>query len=146
MNTAQEYLSRLGAIMGQVAKDGEISYTITSHFETAEEARLLINEYILKQKELSLLKKEINSTIQGTSKSFISHRERVGKSPISCLMRGLFGRGTVGKYNVLTRNSITMQKDKTLRPYREVVNGIDQIILAFEKQKIGIEKWLRLNK
>lgn len=61
-------------------------------------------------------------------------------------MRGFFGRETVGKYNVLTRNSITMQKDKALKPYRELVNGIDQIVISYDKQKIGIEKWIRTNK
>lgn len=60
MSTVQEYLSRLADIMGEVVKDGEISYTIKSNWETVEEAGLLIDEYILKQKELSLLKKEIN--------------------------------------------------------------------------------------
>ncbi len=142
MYTTQDYLLKLGTILGQPVINGIISYEISGHWDNDKEACALIAEFRLKQKELSLLKKSIHATIQEISKSYITQRIRVGKSVRSGFMRGLFGSRTIGRYNMLQRNGITIHKDQAVRPYRQLIENIDNIILAYEKQKVAVEEKL----
>jgi hypothetical protein len=146
MITAQGYLQRVGQILGQSINGNELSVSISINWESEEQARALIRDLAFKQKELRLLKKEINLTEQEISKGFVTQRVAVGKTFGWGVARGLLGRRTAGAFSMAKRNDLTMAKDRALRPYRMVTSGVDNLILELDKQKSRIEAEIIANK
>ncbi len=142
MPTAQDYLQKLADLVGQPAGGNSLQVTISANFNTPAEARQLIKEYGLKQMHLRLLKREVHLTMEGISKAYVSQRIAVGKTVGWGVARGLLGRNRAGMFSVAKRNSITMEKDAALKPYRELTMSIDNLILALDKQKAKLEKAL----
>ena len=128
--------------MGQPARGNSLQIAISASFSTLAEARQLIKEYGLKQKELRLLKREVHLTMEGISKAYVNQRIAVGKTVGWGMARGLLGRNRAGMFSMAKRNSITMEKDAALKPYRELTMSIDNLILAFDKQKAKLEEAL----
>ena len=106
----------------------------------------MISNYRLSQKELRLLKREVNLTIQTISKNYITQRVKVGKTFGWSLARGFLGRKSAGSFGMIRRNSITLAKDNALRPYRQINSFIDDTILELDKYKSNTETWLLENK
>jgi hypothetical protein len=145
MPTAQDYLQKLADLMGQPASGNSLQVAIPANFNTAAEARQLIKEYGLKQKELRLLKREVHLTVEEISKAYVSQRIAVGKTVGWGMARGLLGRNRAGMFSMAKRNGITMEKDAALKPYRELTMSIDNLILAFDKQKAKLDAALLEN-
>jgi hypothetical protein len=139
MPTAQDYLLKLADLMGQPVNDNALQVTLSGDWKTAEAARQLIEEYGLKQKELRLLKREVHMTMEVISKAYVSQRIAVGKTVGWGVARGLFGRNRAGMFSMAKRNGITMEKDAVLKPHRELIMSIDNLVLAFDRQKAKVE-------
>lgn len=139
MLTVQHYLGKLSKIVGKPVNDTAATLTMSFHWTTADDAKATLKNLILGQKELRLLKKDINLTAQQISKSYIARRSAIGAMSGGGLLGSLIGRKAVGAMNVVSRRGITVKKDKALLPYRQLIRCIDNMNIAIDRTKSEIE-------
>ncbi|MEJ5240073.1 MAG: hypothetical protein WHS87_02635 [Anaerolineales bacterium] len=144
MTTAKEYLSRIEEILGKhfVSRKMHLQFT----WNTPEEAKQHLAQIRLMQKQLRLVKKELNATIKMIRSNFAARKAQVGTGFGSGLMAGLAGKRTVGKMNVVARENLRREQMKALSPYESVSRTIDEILVQLDRIKIQIESSINASK
>jgi hypothetical protein len=139
MSTPQEYIRRISLIVGDEISDGEFDFQIA--WSNYAEGKAQLTRIRTMQKEIRLLKKDINATISKIRSEFISERTSVGKDSGfgSFLAGAFFGRRNIGRRNAVRRDGLRREQIDTLEPYDSVKLLIDQIIYQLDTVKGRIE-------
>ena len=137
MTTPQEYLDRVGLIVGGDISDREVNLQFS--WNDYSEAKALLIRLRSIQKELRLLKMEVSATVSSVKSEFTTARTSVGKSFGATLAAGFFGRRTMGLVNAAQREDLRRNKIDSLEPYEGVKRIIEQILHQLETIKVQIE-------
>ncbi len=137
MSTPQEYFQRVGQIVGDDISDGEVNLHLD--WKNYSEAQALLTRIRTIQKEMRLLKKEVNATISVIKSEFATARTSVGTSFGEGLAAGLFGRRTMGRVNAARRDDLRRNQIAAVEPYDRVKRIIDQILHQLDTCKGRIE-------
>jgi hypothetical protein len=133
MATTAEYRERFISIMGEyLDKEGSIVINFSSSTEATEHLKKLR----LKQKELRLLKTEINTTMKSIRYSYSTQKAQVD----SKVVKLFFGKKAAGSSNAQKKAYLRDQQNKTLAPYEALKTYIDQTLISLEKLKIQLEQ------
>lgn len=137
MSTPQEYLQRIGLIVGDDISDGEVNLHLAWNNYT--EAKALLTHIRTIQKEMRLLKKDVSATVSAIKSEFTTARTEVGKSIGAGLAGAFFGRRTVGRVNSARRDDLRRNQINTVEPYDRVKRIIDHILHQLDTVKGQIE-------
>jgi hypothetical protein len=137
MSTPQEYLHKIGLIVGDDISDGEVNLHLS--WNNYSEAKALLTRIRTIQKEMRLLKKDVSATISAIKSEFTTARTNVGKSFGAGLAAGLFGRRTMGRVNSAQRDDLRRNQINAVEPYERVKRIIDNILHQLDTIKGQIE-------
>lgn len=129
MTSPAEYRAQIERILGASLVAGELQFS----WSTPGEAKRLLAEVRHQQKQLRLVKRDVNTTIRAIRADFVSRRQQVGKG----LGGMLFGR-SMGALNVVRRDSLRREQVSTLAPYEAISRAIDGILLQLDSAKIRL--------
>lgn len=136
MTSASAYEEQIKATLKTlVDENGEK----TLRWDSPQEARLYRSQIVQLQRELRLIKRDINSTIGIINTSYQSEMALTGKGLGSSILAGILGRKAVGRVNVLTRNSLRRKQLDSVEPYRTLIRWIDKVIMQFEQVKVEMD-------
>ena len=99
------------------------------------------------QKELRLLKKDVNGEMTLIRSSFSSEKAQIGKPGFKTgFMGGLFGKKNVGKMNALQRDGLRRQQMEAIAPYENVKRAIDEALVRLDQVKGELDRWMLAHK
>ncbi|MBW6474332.1 MAG: hypothetical protein K0B14_14500 [Anaerolineaceae bacterium] len=133
MTTVSYYLDRLKSIFDIPSDSNEIN--LSFEWETQAEAKIILSKIIIMQKELRLLKKEINSTIKSIRLKYSEDKSNVGTG-----FSSLFRNRTIGKLNSIQKQSIRKKELSEIEPYQNILRNIDGIMIELDKIKIKLKE------
>lgn len=133
MTTVSNYLDRLKLIFDIPEETNEIN--LTFEWENPEEAKLILSKIIIMQKELRLLKKDINATIKTIRLQYSEDKSNIGTG-----FSSLFRNRTIGKLNSIQRQSIRNKELSEIEPYQKILRDIDGIMIELDKIKIKLKE------
>ncbi len=137
MSSANDYQNRVAQILGGHFSFGKLSLSFT--WDTPAEAKTQLNKIRLMQKELRLVKKDINTTMKAIRSAFVAKKAEVGKGLSAGLMTGLFGKKTAGKANATEKENLRRRQVAEISPYEAVARTIDSALIQLDKAKLQIE-------
>lgn len=137
MSTPQEFLQRIGLIVGDNVSDGEVNLHLS--WSNYSEARALLTRIRTVQREMRLLKKDVSATISAVRSEYSTARIKVGKSVGSGIASALFGARSVGRYNSARRDDLRRSQLRAIEPYDNVKRIVDQILHQLDVAKGRIE-------
>lgn len=137
MTAASDYMGKFKSIFGMPEDSDRMEFSID--LDTPVKAKVALGKIIIMQKELRLLKKEINAEIKVIRAKYAEEISRVGTDFWSSLVRT---RSTI-KVNSLKKNSIKKDQLSEIEPYNELIRIIDNNMIVLDKAKIDIKENLR---
>lgn len=141
MTSAEDYEKKVRDILGAVAQGKEVHL----QWSTVAEAKLHKAKITQVQKELRLVKKDIGLTKKAINSAYTTEKAKVGKGLGSELAAGLFGKKTIGKVNVSTRDNLRHNQLNTIAPYEEVNRMIDNVLVQLDQLKLQLDSWIVTN-
>lgn len=132
MTTVSNYLDRLKSIFDIPEDSNEIN--LSFEWENPEEAKLILSKIIIMQKELRLLKKDINATIKTIRLQYSEDKSNIGTG-----ISSLFRNRTISKINSIQRQSIRNKELSEIKPYQNILRNIDGIMIDLDKIKIKLK-------
>lgn len=137
MLPATNYLARINQIVGcdVSSSSAKLHFTWNSY----DEGRALIQRLRIMQKELRLLKQEINAAVSAINSEFTTARTKLGKSFGAGLAAGFFGRKTMGRVNASQRDSLRRGQMQMVSPYRNLKGAIDGLLATLDSIKGQVE-------
>ena len=137
MASASEFQDRIAQILESHFTSGRLSFSI--NWDTPEEAKIQLNRIRLKQKELRLVKKDINATMKAIRSEYTARKAQVGTGLGSGIMAGLLGKKAVGRSNAIEKENLRRKQAAELSPYSALARAIDDALIQLDKVKIQIE-------
>lgn len=138
MASAKDYQSQIEQILGSRFRSGKIELQFI--WNSPEEARQHLIEIRHMQKQLRLVKKDLNATMKVVRANFAAKRAQVGTGLGTGIMAGILGKKTVGKMNVIIkRENLRREQINALAPYEGVSRTIDEILVQLDRVKIQLE-------
>ncbi len=138
MPNANEYLRKIGEIVGDDLSDGVIN--INFLWNNREEGKQVLAKIRQMQGELKFLKKEVAFEISEIKSHFTTQRNAVGKGFMSGVAGALFGKRSVGKMNASEKDSLRRSQQKAVVPLEEVKNIIDRVLHKLDGLKFNVEQ------
>ncbi len=139
MLTAEEYLNRLKTILQSPVKNNRI--VIELHWNSITEARQLLVQIRHMQKEVTLLKKDLNLTMKLIRSSFTSQKATVQAG----FLASLGGARVAGRTRALKREKLRQQQVSKVTPYEYINRLSDEALTRMDNLKIQIQEWIAHN-
>ena len=141
-NWPEGYQGEIEEILGAPFERGG-NIKLGFNFDTVPEARLLLKEIRLKQKQLRLVKKNANQEMREIRAVYKVKREEISDS--GAFTGLLFGKRTAGRERQRKKSALSQNQKEHLLPYENVKNSIDQINMQFDGVKLQVEKFIAEN-
>jgi len=136
MADASDYMRKFKSIFGMPEDDDSMSFSLD--VETPEKAKTALEKIIIMQKELRLLKKEINAEIKIIRARYSEEISKVGTDFWSTFARN---RSSI-KLNSMKKTSMKNEQASELEPYNELIRIIDKNMIVLDKAKLDIKEEL----
>jgi hypothetical protein len=136
MTTYEEFQAKLKSIFDIPEDSDEIN--LSFKLDSASEAKLLKTKLNIFQKELRLLKREINLEISNIRSKYSTERSNIGTDFWSTFART---RGTI-KANSMKKASLKEEELSEIEPYKGLIRLIDDNMIALDKAKLQINEYL----
>lgn len=137
MPSPQDFINRIGQIVGDDISDGEINLRLS--WTNYSDGKALLVRMRGMQKELRLLKKEVGAVIAGIKSEHITARTSVGTGLGTGLFGAFFGRKAAGKMNAARRDDLRRSQISAVAPYERVKEIIDQVLHQLDASKGKVE-------
>jgi hypothetical protein len=134
MTPAQDYIDRVGAVLGSEFIDGRLRLEISTG--DPKEAKAISSRLVQQQKQLRQIKKEIALDM----KAIRVHYKAEAASVEASLFTTIFGGSRNNAAN--KRRAVNAQRDRTLYPYEAAKNTIDDLLTQMDGAKLKIKEWL----
>lgn len=108
---------------------------------TVSEAKQALAEIRQIQKELRLIKRQMNDIMKAIRAKYASQSGNAGSSGAT-MMRLLGGKGAARKHQADAKRRLKVQRDKELQPYDSVKRLIDDALVNADRSKLQIEQWM----
>lgn len=120
----------------------QISNQIIIIFDNPRSVKIQIKHINLLQKELRLIKKEVNARISAINQN----ANQSNNDTVLSVGLDVFGkRRLAGSIRSETRKQIERQKKDARQPYLEIKDWIDQLIIEGDRLKLVAEEYILRN-
>ncbi|MCP4542605.1 MAG: hypothetical protein GY832_36245 [Chloroflexi bacterium] len=138
MSSTNDFYERIWKIIGaRPNQKGEIS--ITYNYDTIPEAKAQLSDIRQKQKNLRLVKKDVNAEIKTIRARY---RERIENIKPRGMTSFLVGKGKAKSIAADEKRALRKQQDRELEPYDEIKRNVDNLLVQMDETKIGLTTWL----
>ncbi|MEP0915074.1 ORF6C domain-containing protein, partial [Leptolyngbya sp. GB1-A1] len=111
-------------------------------WNTVAEAKQLKSRLIQAQKQIRLIKKDVNALKKEIRATFLAETAKVGKTVGSEISKALIGKKATGQANARIKNQLRRSKEKQLEPYDRVTRMLDQWLARLDQAKSDIDQWI----
>jgi micrococcal nuclease len=111
-------------------------------WSTVSEAKQLKSRLIQAQKQIRLIKKDVNALKKEIRATFAAETAKVGKTIGSEISKALVGKKATGKANARRKEQLRRDREKQLEPYDRVAHTLDQWLARLEQSKSEIDQWI----
>jgi hypothetical protein len=135
METSAYYLQKVKALFNIPPGSYEIS--ISYKWDTPTEAKAILANLRITQKELRLIKSEINTTIKEIKLGYMGQKENAGSSGV--LLSILGKKQLAARSRSIALDQIRRREQSEIAPYQKVIQLIDKINLQIDRIKLQIQ-------
>jgi hypothetical protein len=130
MTSPKEYISKIKQITTGLENLSE---------GTEEEAKLSILKIRQMQKELGLVKKDVNNTIKMIRSRYTAEKAEVGTKFGDGVGAALFGKKLAGRSNAIKRENLRRQQINEISPYQQIGEHLEELILKLNGVTIQLQ-------
>ncbi len=134
METTAYYLQKVKALFNIPQDSSEIS--ISYSWDTPSEGKAILNLRIT-QKELRLIKSEINTTIKEIKLAYVEEKQLSGGTDY--VMRLLGNKRLAARNRSISLERVKQREQSEIAPYQQVIQLIEKINLQIDKVKLQIQ-------
>jgi hypothetical protein len=130
----QEVEGRVQAIVWPVYRNGQV---VERTLHGLPEIRQAVSEITQMQKQLKLLKSEINAEMKEIKLSFAQRKTNVQANPFVGI---LIGKKNAGHMASMHRQQLRQAEYNAVSPYQNAAMSIDRFILLLDQMKTNINR------
>lgn len=146
MPLAETYLEQAKLLITKHFPNGQIPAPWSTPKEGKDQKRSLVQL----QKELRVIRRQLQLERQSINAQFLTRRSTVGISPganladnlIAGLAYGVFGKTNVGRINAANKRQLRIDQLQATAPFADALNKLDTILAQMETLKNEIDQKL----